>query len=83
MAMKPDERPMSLTTPMPRYALLASTLAANSASCACSTAVSKPKHLSICDSRGCHVRVYSHRQARTDQVFAHEPVAVTHVTYPQ
>ena len=54
MAMKPEERPMSLTTPTPRYALLASTLAANNASCACSTAVSKPKHLSICGhSRGC------------------------------
>ena len=47
-AMKPEERPMSLTTPTPRYAELASTLAASSASCACSTAVSKPKHLSIC-----------------------------------
>jgi hypothetical protein len=48
MAMKPEERPMSLTTPMPWYAEPASTLAASSASCACSTAVSNPKHLSIC-----------------------------------
>ena len=35
MAMKPEERPMSLTTPMPWYAEPASTLAASSASCAC------------------------------------------------
>ena len=48
MAMKPEERPMSLTTPMPWNADDDSTLAASSASWAVSTAVSKPKHLSIC-----------------------------------
>ena len=48
MAMKPDWRPMRRTRPTPFEALLASTLAASSACCASSTAVSKPKHLSIC-----------------------------------
>ena len=48
MAMKPEERPMSLTKPMPWSAEAASTLAASSAVCASSTAVSNPKHLSIC-----------------------------------
>ena len=48
MAMKPDWRPMSLTTPMPLSADAASTLAASSARWLSSTAVSKPKHLSIC-----------------------------------
>mmetsp|Transcript_21845 Transcript_21845/g.37314 ORF Transcript_21845/g.37314 Transcript_21845/m.37314 type:complete len:251 (+) Transcript_21845:871-1623(+) len=47
MAMKPDCLPMSFTRPTPLRALLASTLAANSARCASSTAVSNPKHLSI------------------------------------
>ena len=46
-AMNPDCRPMSLTTPTPRKADDASTLAASSARCASSTAVSKPKHLSM------------------------------------
>lgn len=48
MAMKPDWRPMRRTRPTPFEALLASTLAASSACCASSTAVSNPKHLSIC-----------------------------------
>lgn len=49
MAMKPDWRPISLTRPMPLYADVASTLAASRARCASSTAVSNPKHLSICE----------------------------------
>lgn len=48
MAMKPEERPISLTRPMPLKAEDASTLAASSALCASSTAVSNPKVLSIC-----------------------------------
>lgn len=48
MAMKPEERPMSFTSPIPRRALRASVLAAISAPCDLSTDVSKPKHLSIC-----------------------------------
>ena len=51
-AMKPDCRPMSLTRPMPLRALEASTFAASSARCDSSTAVSKPKHLSICQQAG-------------------------------
>jgi hypothetical protein len=50
MAMKPEERPMSLTRPMPLSAEDASTLAAISACCASSTAVSNPKHRSTCSS---------------------------------
>jgi hypothetical protein len=42
---------MSLTRPTPLDALLDSTLAASNALCASSTAVSKPKHLSICAQR--------------------------------
>lgn len=49
MAMKPEERPMSLTKPMPWLAELLSTLAASKAVWASSTAVSNPKHLSICN----------------------------------
>ena len=49
MAMKPEERPMSLTRPIPWSAEEASTLAASKAVCASSTAVSNPKHLSICN----------------------------------
>ena len=48
MAMKPDWRPMSLTTPTPLSADLASTAAALIAFCASSTAVSNPKVLSMC-----------------------------------
>jgi hypothetical protein len=48
MAMKPDCRPISFTSPMPLCALLASTLAAISARCASSTAVSNPKQRSTC-----------------------------------
>ena len=48
IAMKPEERPMSLTSPMPRRVDRASTLAAISAPWLRSTLVSKPKHLSIC-----------------------------------
>ena len=47
MAMKPDWRPMSLTTPTPLSADLASTAAALMAFCASSTAVSKPNVLSM------------------------------------
>ena len=46
MAMKPEERPISLTSPTPLAAEDASTLAASSARCASSTAVSKPKQRS-------------------------------------
>ena len=51
---------MSLTRPTPLQALLASTLAASSARCASSTAVSNPKHLSICGAGNWHSsgRVY-------------------------
>ncbi len=56
---------MSLTTPTPLNADAASTLAASSARCDSSTAVSKPKHLSICAApaaaRGQHA---GHPQAR-------------------
>ena len=48
MVMKPEERPMSLTRPMPRRVERASTLAAISAVWLRSTLVSNPKHLSIC-----------------------------------
>ena len=47
IAMNPDCRPMSLTIEMPA-ALRASTRALMSERCASSTAVSKPKHRSIC-----------------------------------
>ena len=45
--MNPDCLPISLTIARPRYALEASTLAASSARCASSTAVSKPKQRSM------------------------------------
>mmetsp|Transcript_6889 Transcript_6889/g.17148 ORF Transcript_6889/g.17148 Transcript_6889/m.17148 type:complete len:296 (-) Transcript_6889:705-1592(-) len=48
MAMKPDCRPISFTTPMPFSADRASVAAALIAFCASSTAVSKPKVLSMC-----------------------------------
>ena len=62
MAMKPEERPMSLTRPTPRLADRASIFAAISAVCARSTDVSNPKHLSICARRtqeSAAARVYS------------------------
>lgn len=55
MAMKPEWRPINLTSPMPCLALLASTLAASRALWAASTAVSKPKHLSMTCNRGPNV----------------------------
>ena len=48
MAMKPLCRPISLTTPTPFKADLASIAAALIAFCASSTAVSKPNVLSMC-----------------------------------
>ena len=57
MAMKPEWRPISLTSPMPCLALLASTLAARRALWAASTAVSKPKHLSMTCNRAFPVMV--------------------------
>ena len=48
IAMNPDCRPISFTSPMPLRALPASTFAASKARWASSTAVSKPKHLCVC-----------------------------------
>ena len=45
---------MSFTSPMPSKALEASTFAASSAFCDASTAVSNPKHLSICGQKAAH-----------------------------